>query len=51
VKDVGEEPIDWQNCETEALDRSHWAIRSAQIWSVFGEAKRDIGSGSSSELE
>jgi len=23
VKDVGEQPIDWQNCATGALDRSH----------------------------
>jgi hypothetical protein len=34
--------IDWQNCETEALDRSHWAIRSTQIWAVFDDGKRDI---------
>jgi hypothetical protein len=42
VKDVGEQPIDWQNCATGALDRSHWAIRSAQIWAVFEDGKRDI---------
>jgi hypothetical protein len=30
VKDVGEQPIDWQNCATGTLDRSNWAIRSAQ---------------------
>jgi hypothetical protein len=28
-KDVGEQLIDWQNRATGALDRSHWAIRSA----------------------
>jgi len=41
-KDVSEQPIDWQNCATGAFDRSHWAIRSAQIWAVFEDAKRDI---------
>jgi len=41
-KDVGEQPIDWQNCATGALDRSHWAIRSAQILAVFEDAQRDI---------
>jgi hypothetical protein len=38
-ENIGEQPIDWQNCATEALDRSHWAIRLAQIWAVFGDAK------------
>jgi hypothetical protein len=28
----------------QALDRSHWAIRSAQIWVVFEDAKREISS-------
>jgi hypothetical protein len=42
VKDVGEQPIDWQNWATGALDRSHWAIRSAQILAVFEDGKRDI---------
>ena len=28
VKEVGEQPIDWQKCEVGTLDRSHWAIRS-----------------------
>ena len=50
TRTAGEQPIDWQNCATGALDRSHLAIRSAQIWVVFGDAKRDIGSDSSSEL-
>ena len=31
-----------QNCATGVLDRSHWAIRSAQIWAVFDDGKRDI---------
>ena len=44
-KNVGEQPIDWQNCATGALDRSHWAIRSAQILAVFGDAKRDVDRG------
>ena len=29
-------------CAKGALDRSHWAIRSAQIWAVFEDSKRDI---------
>ena len=41
-KDVSEQPIDWQNCAVGTLDRSHCAIRSAQIWAVFGGAKRDL---------
>ena len=39
-----------RNCETGALDRSHWAICSAQIWTVFGDAKRGIVRGSLREL-
>jgi|694.fasta_scaffold34870_5 hypothetical protein len=39
--DVVEQPIDWKNCATEALDRSHWAMPLAQIWAVFADAKRD----------
>jgi hypothetical protein len=39
---IGQQPIDWQNCATGALDRSHWAIRSAQIFAVFEDGKRDI---------
>jgi hypothetical protein len=46
VKEVGEQPIDWQKCEVGTLDRSRWAIRSAQIWAVYGDTKRDIGRGS-----
>ena len=34
--------FDWQNRATGALDRSHWAIRSAQILAVFEDGKRDI---------
>ena len=34
--------IDWQNCATGALERSHWAIRSAQILAVFDDGTRDI---------
>ena len=41
-ENIGEQPIDWQNCATGALDRSHWAIRSAQILAVFEDAQRDI---------
>jgi len=41
-KDVSEQTIDWRNCAVGALDRSHWVIRSAQIWAVFEDAKRDI---------
>ena len=39
---IGEQPIDWQNYVRGALDRSHWAIRSAQIMAVFEDAQRDI---------
>jgi hypothetical protein len=31
-----------RNCATGALDRSHLAIGSAQIWAVFEDAKRDL---------
>ena len=48
--DVVEQPIDWKNCATEALDRSHWAMPLAQIWAVFADAKRDIGMDSLREL-
>jgi hypothetical protein len=41
-ENIGERPIDWQNCATGAMDRSHWAIRSAQILAVFEDAKRVI---------
>jgi len=50
VKVVGEQPIDRQNCETGALDRSHWAIRSAQILAVFEDGERDISRISLKEL-
>jgi hypothetical protein len=42
VKEVGEQPIDWQNCETGALNRSHLVIRSSQIKTVFVDGKQDI---------
>ena len=42
--------IDWQNCATGALDRSHLAIRSAQILAVFEDGKRDISKISLREL-
>ncbi len=42
-RDGDEQSIDWQNCAIGTLDRSYWAIRSAQIWAVFEEAKRNIG--------
>jgi len=32
----------WVRCATGALDRSPQAIRSAQIWAVFEDAKRDL---------
>jgi len=41
-ENIGQQPIDWQNCAAGALDRSHWAIRSAQILAVFEDAQRDI---------
>jgi hypothetical protein len=39
----GEQLIDCLNCATGALDRSHWAIRSAKILAVFEDGKPDIG--------
>jgi hypothetical protein len=41
-ENIGEQPINRQNCAIGTLDRSHWAIRSAQIWAVFEDAQRDI---------
>ena len=49
-KDLSERLIDWQNCAVGSLDRSHRAIRSAQIWAVFEDAKRDISKISLREL-
>jgi hypothetical protein len=48
--EVGEHPIDWQTRATGALDRSPFGDPFGPNAAGFGHAKRDIGSGTLSEL-